>query len=108
MADLQTRLDTLEHQLQTLTHQTHTVTRQLRWWRVLAGGLLVLAVCTWALPLSLAQEEEAKEKGQKGLAQRVAALEQLLKPFSREDNEVFIKGAKLAPRQRLGQYRLLQ
>jgi hypothetical protein len=49
MDPLQTRLDTLEQQM-------HTVTRRLRWWRGLAGGLVVLAVLTWALPLSTAQE----------------------------------------------------
>jgi hypothetical protein len=49
MDPLQTRLDALEQQM-------HTVTRRLRWWRGLAGGLVVLAVLTWALPLSTAQE----------------------------------------------------
>jgi hypothetical protein len=34
----------------------HTVTRRLRWWRGLVGGLLVLAVLTWALPAVTAQE----------------------------------------------------
>lgn len=88
MDQLQTRLDALEQQM-------HTVNCRLRWWRGLACGLLTLAVLTWALPLSIAQEDEAKEKGQKGLAQRVAALEQLLKHFSREKNEIFITGANL-------------
>ena len=83
MDDLRTRLDTLEQQMS-------TVNRRLRWWRGLAVGLLGLAVLTWALPVSIAQEEEAKEQGQTGLAQRVAALETLLKHFSREDNEVFL------------------
>jgi hypothetical protein len=96
MDQLQTRLDALEQ-------RTHTVEQQLRWWRGLAGGLLVLAVLTWALPLSIAQEEDTKEKGQKGLAQRVAALEQLLKHFSREGNEVTIKGANLHLMNGLGQ-----
>jgi hypothetical protein len=97
MDHLQTRLDALEHHVQTLQQQTHTVTRQLRWWRGLAGGLVVLAVLTWALPLGTAQEDPmaASDKDQKGLAQRVAALETLLKHFSREKNEVFITGANL-------------
>jgi hypothetical protein len=88
-------MDHLHDRLNALEHRTHTVERQLRWWRGLAGGLLVLAVLTWALPAVIAQEEEAKEKGPKGLAQRVAALEELLKPFSREKNEIFITGANL-------------
>jgi hypothetical protein len=74
----------------------HTVTRRLRWWRVLACGAVALAVLTWALPISMAREDAAdKDKDQKGLAQRVAALEKLLKHFSREDNEVFLTGANL-------------
>jgi hypothetical protein len=44
---LQTRLDALEQQM-------HTMNRQLRWWLGLAGSLMVLAVLTWALPLSTA------------------------------------------------------
>jgi hypothetical protein len=87
MDQLQTRLDALEQQM-------HTVTRRLRWWRGLACGVVVLAVLTWALPAVIAQEEAAM-KGQKGLAQRVEALEKLLKHFSREKNDIFITGANL-------------
>ena len=83
-------MDHLQTRLEALQQQMRTVNRRLRWWRALAGGLLVLAVFTWVLPLSSAQEEEAKEQGQKGIAQRVAALEKLLKHFSREGDEVFI------------------
>jgi hypothetical protein len=87
MDQLQTRLDALEQ-------RTHTVERQLRWWRGLAGGLLVLAVLTWALPVVTADDPKPDDDD-KNLEQRVAALEQLLKHFSREDNEVFITGANL-------------
>jgi hypothetical protein len=80
MDHLQTRLDALEQ-------RTHTVERQLRWWRSVACGLLGLAVLTWALPAGTAPEQ--------GLAQRVAALEDLLQHFSRKGNEVFITGANL-------------
>jgi hypothetical protein len=86
MDHLQTRLDALEQQM-------HTVNRRLRWWRGLAGGLLMLAVLTWALPVVTA--DDPKPDDPKDLEQRVAALEQLLKHFSREDNEVFITGANL-------------
>jgi hypothetical protein len=88
MDQLQTRLTALEQQM-------HTVNRRLRWWRGFAGGLLVLAVLTWVLPAGTAQKDPP-EDGEKGLAQRVAALEDLLKHFSREDNEVFLTGANLA------------
>jgi hypothetical protein len=87
MDHLQTRLDALEQQM-------HTVNHRLRWWRGLACGLLGLAVLTWALPAGTAPEE-ASQGGQRGLAQRVAALENLLKHFSRKGNEVFITGANL-------------
>jgi hypothetical protein len=93
MDQLQTRLDALEQQM-------HTVTRRLRWWRGLAGGLLALTVLTWALPVGTAQD--ASQGGEQGLAQRVAALEDLLKHFSREGNEVFITGANLHIRNGLG------
>jgi hypothetical protein len=90
MDQLQTRLDALEQ-------HTHTVERQLRWWRGLAGSFIVLAVLTWALPLSTAQEDTVagSEQEKKGLEQRVAALESLLKHFSRKGNDVTIKGANL-------------
>jgi hypothetical protein len=83
MDQLHTRLNALEQQLR-------TVNRRLRWWRGLAGGLVALAVLTWTLPFGSAQE--GARGGEKGLAQRVAALEDLLKHFSREGNEVFITG----------------
>jgi hypothetical protein len=86
-------MDHLQTRLEALEQRTHTVERQLRWWRGLAGGLLVLAVLTWALPVVTA--DDPKPDDQKDLEQRVAALEKLLKHFSREDNEVFITGANL-------------
>jgi hypothetical protein len=89
MDQLQTRLEAMEYQVQTLHQQTRTIKQQLRWWRSLAGGLLMLAVLTWALPVVTA--DEAK----KDLEQRVAALEELLKHFRREGNEVTIQGANL-------------
>lgn len=84
MEQLQTRLDALEQ-------RTHIVERQLRWWRGLAGSLLVLAVLTWVLPSGTAQED-ASNRGERGLAQRVAGLEDLFKNFSRVGNDVFITG----------------
>jgi len=97
MDDLRPRLETLESQLHALQEQTQTVTRQLRWWRGLAGGLLGLAVLTWALPVGTAPEDPIaeSERGKKTLEQRVAVLESLLKHFSRKGNEVTIKGANL-------------
>jgi hypothetical protein len=87
MDHLQTRLDTLEQQM-------HTINRRLHWWRGLACSVIVLALLTWALPAGTGEQQ--------GLAQRVAALEDLLKHFSREKNEVFITGANLHIRNGLG------
>jgi hypothetical protein len=86
MDQLQTRLEALEQQMD-------TVNRRLRWWRGLAGGLMVLAVLTWALPVVTA--DDAKPDDQKGLEQRVAALEKLFTHFSRKGDEVTITGANL-------------
>jgi hypothetical protein len=95
MDQLHERLNALESQVHTLTQHTRTTQRRLHWWRGLACGAVVLAGLTWALPAVVAQEEEAKEKSPKGLAQRVAALEDLLKHFSREKHDIFITGANL-------------
>jgi hypothetical protein len=94
MDQLHTRIDALEQQM-------HTVNRRLRWWRGLACGLLGLAVLIWALPSGTAQE--AEHDNNKGLEQRVAALESLLKHFSRQGNEVRMTGANLHIRNGLGQ-----
>jgi hypothetical protein len=68
----------LEQQTAQLPQQTHRIERGLRWWRGLACSLVVLAVLAWALPSGTAQEVDF-ERGRKGLAHRVAALEKLLK-----------------------------
>jgi hypothetical protein len=86
-------MDHLHTRLEALEQRTHTVERQLRWWRSLAGGLLVLAVLTWALPFVTA--EDAKPEDKTGLEPRVAALETVLTHFHREGNEVILKGANL-------------
>jgi len=74
MDPLQTRLEALEQQMD-------TVNRRLRWWRGRAGGLIVLAVLTWALPSGTAQEE-ARTGSDPDVDQRLAALEQLLRDVS--------------------------
>ena len=96
MDPLHTRLDSLEQQM-------HAVNRRLRWWRGLACGLIVLAGLTWALPSVTAQQAPKKKSSvtarqapkKKSLDQRVAALEHLLRHFTRQGNEVVITGANL-------------
>src|SRR5262245_49915382 len=87
-------MDQLHTRLTALEQQMHAMNRRLHWWRGLACGVVVLAVLTWALPAGTGQQEPP-DGGQQGLAQRVAALEQLLQHFSREQNEIFITGANL-------------
>jgi hypothetical protein len=92
MDHLQTRLEALEQQM-------HAVNSRLRRWRGLAGGLLVLAVLTWALPSGTAQEE-SMTGGRGSLAQRLAALEHKLRHLTivtaaDEPPEMRITGANL-------------
>jgi hypothetical protein len=76
--------------------QTYTIERQRRRWRSVACGIAMLGLLGWGLPLGLAREEASeKARAQKGLEQRVAVLEKLLKHFSREGTEIFITGANL-------------
>ena len=50
MDRLHERLEKLEQQIHTLHQQTHTVTRQLRWWRGLACGLVVVSLLGLMFP----------------------------------------------------------
>ena len=92
MDDLRTRLDALERHIHTLQQQTHAMARQLRWWRHLAGGLLAMALLTWAL---LSGNTADAQSGR--LADELAALRDLLTVlrFDAAANEVRITGANL-------------
>jgi hypothetical protein len=95
-------IEQLHERVEAVERRARMMVRQLRWWRGLVCGLPGLAVLTWALPAVIAQED-AWERGQKRLAQRVAALEKLLKHFSRKRNQVFVTGANLHIVNGLGQ-----
>jgi hypothetical protein len=82
-------VDHLQERLERLEQRTHTVERQLRWWRGMACGFLLLGLLTWALPLGRAQYSQGD------LEQRVADLEYKLEYVSGGDNEVVITGANL-------------
>ncbi|MGH8063936.1 MAG: hypothetical protein ACRERE_01610 [Candidatus Entotheonellia bacterium] len=49
-------MDHLQERFEALEQRTHTVARQLRWWRGMACGLIVLGLLTWALPSGTAQD----------------------------------------------------
>jgi hypothetical protein len=84
----------MEHpheRLERLEQQTHTVARRRRWWRGLAGGLLVLAVLTWALPSGTAQEND-RTGGVQSVGQRHAdGFERFLQQYEAA-NTAFVNG----------------
>jgi hypothetical protein len=82
-------MDHVQARLAALEQRTHTIERQLRWWRSLTGVLVGLGLVSWALPVVTADD------AQHALARRVAALEALLAPFSRQGDEVIMTGANL-------------
>jgi hypothetical protein len=92
MDELRTRLDALESQLQALQQQTYAMARQLRWWRRLAGGLLVLGCLGWTLQAVTAGDGQILS-----IPERFAALEHKLTPltFDAATREVRITGANL-------------
>ena len=55
---------------------TRTVEQRLRWWKGLACGLTVVALLTWALPSSTAQETPG---GLERVVQRLLPLDNLLR-----------------------------
>jgi hypothetical protein len=82
-------MDHVQARLEALEQHTRSVERQLRWWRSLAGVLVGLGLGLWALPAVTAGD------AQQTLERRVAALETLLTPFSRQGSEIIMTGANL-------------
>jgi hypothetical protein len=85
-------MDHLQERLDALEQRTHTVERQLRWWRRLAGGLIVVTLLTWVLLSGNAADAQSGK-----LADELAALRDLLTVirFDAAANEVRITGANL-------------
>jgi hypothetical protein len=89
---LRDRLEALENQTQALAHQTRAAERRLRWWRILACGLLVMGPVMLPLVGGTAQEQSWYERT---MARRLAALEYKLQYIDGGPNEVVITGANL-------------
>src|SRR5215510_2543918 len=96
MDNFRERFEALEQQTEQLRHETHalkahtrTVERQLRWWRGIACGVILLALLGFPLRSGKAQYED------KELAQRVKDLEYKLQYVTGGEDEVVITGANL-------------
>jgi hypothetical protein len=90
MDNLRERVDALEQQTKAMEAHTRTVERRLRWWRGIAGGMVMLNLLGLALPSGKAQDQQ-------GLPQRVTALEDKLVAltFDAATNVLTITGANL-------------
>ncbi len=89
---LEAQVEELKEQVKATEAQTRTLARRLRWWQSMAGGLLVLGALRLALPSAKADDSEDENRG---LAQRVAALEQKLAHVTSGPDDVTITGANL-------------
>jgi hypothetical protein len=92
MNNLRERIEALEQQMRAMGAHTRTVERQLRWWRGIACGVMLLGLVS--LPL---QSGTAADNQPAGMGERMAALEKKLSAMTVDDaaNEVVITGANL-------------
>jgi hypothetical protein len=89
---LERQTEQLKHETQALKAHTYTVERQLRWWRGIACGVMLLGLVS--LPL---QSGTAADTQPGAMAERMATLENKLSAmtFDGAANEVVITGANL-------------
>jgi hypothetical protein len=89
---LERQTEQLKHETQALKAHTYTVERQLRWWRGIACGVMLLGLVS--LPL---QSGTAADTQPGAMAERMATLENKLSAmtFDGAANEVVISGANL-------------
>jgi hypothetical protein len=66
-------MDHLQTRIEALEQRTHTVERQLRWWRGLACGVLLLGLFSWALSAGPSANAQSGS-----LADRMAAFQDTL------------------------------
>src|SRR5215510_12678052 len=86
------RIEALEQQMKLMGAHTRTVERRLRWWRGVAGGVMVLGLLSGVLPSGTTVDAQ-----QGGLPARVAALEDKLVAvtFNSANHELMLTGANL-------------
>jgi hypothetical protein len=89
---LRERLEVLQNQVHAFAKQMGDAERRLRWWRILACGLLVLSLVILPFAGGTAQEQSSYERA---LARRLATLEYKLQYIDGGPNEVVITGANL-------------
>ena len=86
------RIEKLGERLEAMEHRGRMMERRLRWWRILACGLVVFGLVILPLVGGTAQEQSSYERA---LVRRLAALEYKLQYISGGPNEVVITGANL-------------
>src|SRR5262245_30608593 len=89
---LERQTEQLQHETQALKAHTYTVERQLRWWRGIACGVVLLGLVS--MPL---QSGTAADSQPGAMAARMATLESKMSAMAFDDaaNEVVISGANL-------------
>jgi hypothetical protein len=85
-------IEKLGERLEAMEHRGRIMERRLRWWRILACGLVVVGLVILPLVGGTAQEQSSYERT---LVRRLAALEYKLQYVSGGPNEVVITGANL-------------
>ena len=91
MDNFRERFEALEQQTEQLKHQTQTLARQVRWWRGIACGVMLLGLVSLPLQSGTAADTQG------GIPERLAAVEHKLSAmtFDAAVNEVVITGANL-------------
>ena len=85
-------IEKLGERLEAMEHRARMMEQRLRWWRILACGLVVVGLVILPLVGGTAQEQSSYERA---MARRLAALEYKLQYISGGLNEVVITGANL-------------
>src|SRR5947207_10225798 len=87
-------IESLSERLEVLENQTRVAERRLHGWRGIACSVMVLGLLSSALPSGEAQVE-LSAKGNRGLPERIEALEFKLQHITSSPDDVTITGANL-------------